>query len=81
MNEAIKIPEEFVIKFKNKILKLTLNKLKKIKITKKFIKIILDLINLETYRNFEVIVTEDDNTLGTFIKKLNYNLIHVSKKI
>lgn len=51
---------------------------------KEFIRIVLESINFQTYRNFEVIVAEDDNTLEEFIKilqkKLNYNLIHVQQE-
>ena len=51
---------------------------------KEFIEAVLESINFQTYRNFEVIVTEDDNTLGEFIKNLqktlNYNLIHVQQE-
>ncbi|MCF2612355.1 glycosyltransferase [Fusobacterium perfoetens] len=50
---------------------------------KEFIEAVLESINYQTYRNFEVIVTEDDNTLGNFIdtlkSKLNYKLIHVQQ--
>lgn len=50
---------------------------------KNFIEATLESINLQTYKNFEVIVSEDDNTLGEFIKnlksKLNYKLIHVQQ--
>lgn len=51
---------------------------------KEFIEAVLESINYQTYKNFEVMVTEDDNTLGDFIKnlrsKLNYKLIHVQQE-
>lgn len=51
---------------------------------KEFIEAVLETINFQTYKNFEVIVAEDDNTLGGFIKevkkKLNYKLIHVQQE-
>lgn len=51
---------------------------------KDFIEAVLESINYQTYRNFEVIVAEDDNTLGDFINnlrsKLNYKLIHVQQE-
>lgn len=51
---------------------------------KEFIKAVLESINFQTYKNFEVIVAEDDNTLEEFIKSLqknlNYNLIHVQQE-
>lgn len=51
---------------------------------KEFIEAVLESINYQTYKNFEVIVAEDDNTLGDFINnlksKLNYKLIHVQQE-
>lgn len=49
-----------------------------------FIETTLETINNQTFRDFEVIVTEDDNTLGEFIdnikKNLNYPLIHIQQE-
>ncbi|WP_304206469.1 glycosyltransferase [Fusobacterium perfoetens] len=49
-----------------------------------FLEAVLESINYQTYRNFEVIVAEDDNTLEEFIqtirKKLNYTLFHIQQK-
>lgn len=51
---------------------------------KEFVEAVLETINFQTYKNFEVIVAEDDNTLGNFIEKirenLNYKLIHVQQE-
>lgn len=51
---------------------------------KDFIEAVLESINYQTYRNFEVIVAEDDNTLKSFINnlrnKVNYKLIHVQQE-
>ena len=51
---------------------------------KDFIEAVLESINYQTYRNFEVIVAEDDNTLGDFINnlrsKLNYKLTHIQQE-
>jgi len=51
---------------------------------KEFIELALKSINRQTYKNFEVIITEDDNTLKEFIddlrKDLNYKLIHVQQE-
>lgn len=51
---------------------------------KEFIEAVLHSINFQTYKNFEVIVTEDDNSLGKFIKdlqkNLNYKLIHIQQE-
>lgn len=51
---------------------------------KDFIEAVLESINYQTYRNFEVMVTEDDNTLGDFINnlrsKLNYKLTHIQQE-
>lgn len=51
---------------------------------KDFIEAVLESINYQTYRNFEVIVAEDDNTLENFINnlrnKVNYKLIHVQQE-
>ena len=51
---------------------------------KDFIEAVLESINYQTYKNFEVIVAEDDNTLGDFINnlrsKLNYNLTHIQQE-
>ena len=43
---------------------------------KEFIEAVLKSINLQTYKNFEVIVTEDDNILEEFIKGLKKNLTY-----
>lgn len=44
----------------------------------------MESINYQTYRNFEVIVAEDDDTLGEFVNnlkdRLNYRLIHVHQE-
>lgn len=44
----------------------------------------MESINYQTYKNFEIIVAEDDNTLGDFINnlrnKVNYKLIHVQQE-
>lgn len=44
----------------------------------------MESINYQTYKNFEVIVAEDDNTLGDFINnlrsKLNYKLTHIQQE-
>lgn len=49
-----------------------------------FLEAVLESINYQTYKNFEVIVAEDDDTLGEFIenikKRLNYTLFHVQQK-
>lgn len=51
---------------------------------KEFIEAVLESINYQTYKNFEVIVAEDDNTLGKFIEdlkqRLNYKIIHVQQE-
>lgn len=51
---------------------------------KEFIEAVLESINYQTYKNFEVIVAEDDNTLENFINnlrnKVNYKLIHVQQE-
>lgn len=51
---------------------------------KDFIEAVLESINYQTYKNFEIIVAEDDNTLGDFINnlrnKVNYKLIHVQQE-
>lgn len=51
---------------------------------KDFIEAVLESINYQTYKDFEVIVAEDDNTLKDFIDslrgRLNYKLIHVQQE-
>lgn len=51
---------------------------------KDFIEATLESINYQTYKNFEVIVAEDDNTLGEFLndlkKRLNYKMIFVQQE-
>lgn len=49
-----------------------------------FLEAVLESINYQTYKNFEVIIAEDDNTLSKFIenikKRLNYTIFHVQQE-